>query len=88
MIDLANLAFENELKEQFGNKKLLWNKKILDDNGGLQTFRYENYMTDKDVLKEALKAILKYGAVLINNVVISKKFISFFFKDFFILGSG
>lgn len=66
MFDLANMAFENELAEI--SNKILWNKKTLNEIGGLKSFEYNKYLSDETVLRDALKSIVKYGAVLIHNV--------------------
>ena len=55
---MANLALNSELNE---SKKSYWNCKILKENeGGLNKFKYEQYLSDDLVLREVLSYNLQY----------------------------
>jgi hypothetical protein len=51
-------------------ERVLWNKQILLNNqsGGLEKIDFHEYLNDREWIKKSFEAIIKYGAVLIENV--------------------
>lgn len=58
------------------SSKFLWNKDILNKQNGLVKLDYRKYLSDDSVLAESLKAIKKYGAVLLEGVPVNEKELS------------
>ena len=56
-------------------ERTLWNKQILLNNqsGGLEKIDFHKYLNDREWIKKSFEAIIKYGAVLIENVPPNRK---------------
>ena len=69
MVQISEYLFENDLKKINTDSKLItWDKKSVQELNGLPTVNYQDYIRDDNVLKQALKSINKYGAVIVDNV--------------------
>ena len=59
----------NKLNNKY--KKFLWNSKTLTEHSnGFKTVEYDSFMNNESAFKDALNAVLIYGAVLVQNVII------------------
>ena len=59
-----------ELKKRETLSPILWNKDILlNQFNGLERIDFNNYLNEKTWVKKAFESIIKYGAVLIENVI-------------------
>lgn len=66
---LKNQAFEMELKKRNIPSPFHWNKDIfLNQMKGLQTIDFYQYLNEKTWIRKTFEAIIKHGAVLIENV--------------------
>ena len=66
---LLNRAFELELKKELLPKPILWNKDILTNKlNGLEKIEFQSYLNDKNATKKSFEAVIRSGAVLIENV--------------------
>lgn len=68
--DLSKYIFESEIeKTKSYSNKIFWDKDVLENKlNGFLKFDYQSYMNDNKVLKKSFESIIKYGAVLIENV--------------------
>lgn len=66
---LTNQAYDLELKKKDSVKRTYWNKDILINKiKGLEQIDFQDYLNDRKSVKKSFEAIVKHGAVLIENV--------------------
>ena len=66
---MTNQACELELKKKDSLKRIHWNKDILVNTiKGLEQIDFQSYLNDTKSVKKSFEAIVKHGAVLIENV--------------------
>ncbi len=71
LVELVDTLFESEIrKSNSESSPLFWDKEILSEKNGLPSVDYETYLRDEGSLRKALQSIVKYGAILIDNVTI------------------
>ena len=71
---LTNQAYELELRKKHSLKRVYWDKDILTNKlHGLEKVDFQSYINDKASVKKSFEAIVKHGAVLIENVRSNKK---------------
>ena len=64
--ELVDFAFENETVK---TESVLWNKDILmKETNEMKSFNYKHVYEDDTVLREAIKALVKYGILTVENI--------------------
>jgi hypothetical protein len=67
---LKNQAFETQFRKKEFLNPVLWNKEIFENKiNCLEKIDFYKYLNDKMWIKKAFEAIIKHGAVLIENVI-------------------
>jgi len=84
LVELCDSLFESEIRQSNSQSKpVFWNNKSLGESNGFPSVDYEAYLRDDDFLRKALQSIVKYGAVIINNVRFINQWC--FFKKIYLL---
>lgn len=79
--------FENDLRKINADSKLVtWDQKYVQELNGLPTVNYQDYMSGDNALKKALRSLIKYGAVIVNNVsYFYRERLNFFLGKYFVI---